>query len=335
MFLLAVLALVSCSKEEVNYFDAIPAQSKALVRVAPEAEGRGVDALELFMGDGALKDAGNSGVDFSLPVYLFAAPDGSFGACAKVDDDGKVDDMLEALGRSGKASAVKELKDCRYAVVNRSFIVAYNDDALLAVGPVLASDEAKVARRLMRYLELDAERGIGGTDVFKEMEAAKAPVSLTASVSVMPGKLVVPFLIGAPTGTSTDDVVLKAEVSVADSVLTLTGRTTSGNLLIKQGIDNAMKLLSNGNGEDVIRVMESNKDLQAMLTAGFREKLEKLQGRMLITQSGNDAEVETLQGANEQTLMKVIVDIRSLDKDVISIFQPFLGGLGKIEYEVR
>ncbi len=327
------LFLVSCTKDTAFYYDAIPSQSKAIVRVA--SEDRAKASLELFMGDDALTSE-KSGVDISAPVYLFAAPDGSLGACAKVTDDDDIDGLISALAKAGKASEPKELKDCKYAVVNRNFLVAYNEDALVAVGPIIASDEQKMAKRLMRYLTLDPERGIGNTDTFKEIESAKSPISLIASVSVMPKKLIVPFLIGTPTGTSTDDVKLKADVTVSDSVLTLMGSTTSDNLLIRQGIDNAKNILAKGNSEEIIRMMEANKDLLTMLNSGgFREKLQKVQGRMLITQSGNNAEVETLQGADSNTLMKVSVNLKSLDKEVMSIFEPFLGGVNKIEYEVR
>jgi hypothetical protein len=251
-------------------------------------------------------------------------------------DDDDIDGLISAHAKAGKASEAKEIKDCRYAVVNRNFLVAYNDEALVAVGPILASDEQKMAKRMMRYLTLDPERGIGATDIFKELENTKSPVSLIASISVMPKKLIVPFLIGTPTGTSTDDVLLKADVNVNDSVLTLMGRTTSDNILIRQGIENAMNILAKGNSEEIIHVMESNKDFMTMLNnGGFRKKLQKVQGRMLITQSGNNTEIETLQDADEKTLMKVVVDLKSLDKDVLSIFEPFLGGLSKIEYEVR
>ena len=331
---LGFVFLASCTNQEFFYYDAIPSQSKAIVRVA--SEDRAKASLELFMGDDALTSSENSGVDISAPVYLFTAPDGSLGACAKVKDDDEIDDLISALAKTGKASGPKELKDCKYAVVNMNFLVAYNEDALVAVGPVIASDEQKVAKRLMRYLTLDPERGIGETDIFKEIEGAKSPVSLIASISVMPKKLVVPFLIGTPTGTSTDDVMLKADVSVNDSVLTLMGRTTSDNLLIRQGIDNAMNILAKGNSEEIIHVMESNKDFMTMLNSGgFREKLRNVQGRMLIIQSGNDTEVETLQGAEANILMKVSVNLKSLDKEVMSIFEPFLGGVKRIEYEVR
>ena len=331
---LGFVFLASCTNQEFFYYDAIPSQSKAIVRVA--SEDRAKASLELFMGDDALTSSENSGVDISAPVYLFAAPDGSLGACAKVKDDDEIDNLISALAKAGKASGPKELKDCKYAVVNMNFLVAYNEDALVAVGPVIASDEQKVAKRLMRYLTLDPERGIGETDIFKEIEGAKSPVSLIASISVMPKKLVVPFLIGTPTGTSTDDVMLKADVSVNDSVLTLMGRTTSDNLLIRQGIDNAMNILAKGNSEEIIHVMESNKDFMTMLNSGgFREKLRNVQGRMLIIQSGNDTEVETLQGTEANILMKVSVNLKSLDREVMSIFEPFLGGVKRIEYEVR
>ena len=331
---LGFVFLASCTNQELFYYDAIPSQSKALVRVA--SVDRSKASLELFMGEGALSLSERSGVDISSPVYLFAAPDGSLGACAKVTDDDDIDNLISALAKSGKASEPKEIKDCKYAVVNRNFLVAYNEDALVAVGPVIASDEAKVAKRMMRYLTLDPELGIGATDIFKELEGSKSSVSLIASISVMPKKLVVPFLIGTPTGTSTDDVMLKADVNVNDSILTLVGSTTSDNQLIRQGIDNAKNILEKGNSEEIIRMMEANKDLMSMLNAGgFREKLQKVQGRMLITQSGNDAEVETLQDADANTLMKVSVNLKSLDKEVMSIFEPFLGGVKRIEYEVR
>lgn len=329
---LAVVVLASCSKDDVNYYDAIPSQSKALVRVASD----GSSALGLFMGDDFMNSEDGSGIDTSVPVYLFVAPDGSLGACTKVSDDDKVDDLLEALAKQGKASKVKELKDCKFAVVNKNFIVAYNENALMTVGPILVAEESKVAKRLMRYLELNADRGIGSADIFKDIEASKSQISLIASVSVMPKKLVVPFLVGTPTGTNTDDVVLKADVNVTDSVLTLTGRTTSNNLLVSQGIDNAMNILASGKSEDLIHVMEANKDLQSMLNKGsFREKLEKVQGRMLITQNDNDVDVETLQGVDEKTLMKVVLNLKSLDKEVLNLFEPFLGGISRIEYEVR
>lgn len=332
---LAIVTFVSCSKDNVNYYDAIPMQSKALVRVAPEADGKGVASLDLFMGEGALA-SDDSGIDFTSPVYLFAAPDGSLGACAKVSDDGKINDLLEALAKSGKASELKEIKEIKYAVVNKNFLVAYNENALLTVGPILAADESKIAKRLMKYLECDAERGIGSADIFKDIETNKSPISLIASVSVMPKKLVVPFLIGAPTGTNTDDVMLKAEVNVADSVLTLKGKTTSNNLLVSQGIDNAMKKLASGNSEEIIHVMEANKDLQSMLNkGGFREKLQKVEGRMLIMQNDDDVDVETLQDGDENTLMKVVLNLKSLDKEVLNLFEPFLGGISRIEYEVR
>ena len=151
----------------------------------------------------------------------------------------------------------------------------------------------------------------------------------------MPKKLVVPFLSGTPTGTNTDDVMLKADVTVSDSVLTLVGSTTSDNLLIRQGIDNAKNILAKGNSDEIIRVMESNKDFMTMLNSGgFREKLKKVQGRMLITQSGNDTEVETLQEADDNTIMKVVVDLKSLDKEVMSIFEPFLGSISTINYKI-
>ena len=90
-----------------------------------------------------------------------------------------------------------------------------------------------------------------------------------------------------------------------------------------------------GNSEEIIRVMESNKDFMTMLNSGgFREKLQKVQGRMLITQSGNDTEVETLQEADDNTIMKVVVDLKSLDKEVMSIFEPFLGSISTINYKI-
>jgi hypothetical protein len=55
---------------------------------------------------------------------------------------------------------------------------------------------------------------------------------------------------------------------------------------------------------------------------------------MLITQSGNDTEVETLQEADDNTIMKVVVDLKSLDKEVMSIFEPFLGSISTINYKI-
>ena len=61
------LFLISCSSEQKSYYDAIPLQSKALVRVASEDRARA--SLELFLGDGALTASEKTGVDMTSPVY--------------------------------------------------------------------------------------------------------------------------------------------------------------------------------------------------------------------------------------------------------------------------
>ena len=69
-------------------------------------------SLELFLGDGALTASEKTGVDMTSPVYLFAAPDGSFGACAKVTDDDDVEDMLDPM----VVSIPSYYKSCSYSL---------------------------------------------------------------------------------------------------------------------------------------------------------------------------------------------------------------------------
>ena len=353
------LFMVSC--HEGNYYDAIPRGSIALVQVSPDADSKQFSAIGLFLGT---KDLAGAGIDTDSPVYLFESPDGNLGVCAKVSSSSDLEDFVGAMNKKGEATAVKERKGCKFSLIRKSFLLAFNDEAMVAVGPVLASSESELVGRLSRYLELDPERGAGSDEMFATLSESKDNITLVAKAIAMPKQFVAPFLLGTPAGTSASDVTVTASVEVGDSVLTLNGATSSPNLNIQQAMDRSraifgklsaedfadsesspMVIYVNAKGEDIVNLMKTNKDLSQILATGsFRNKLSASNGPMAITLKNSkgttgdaaySADVVVLTGAQsvEGKTLRVVLNVKTVGPEVLQMLSPFLSGISKIVYQ--
>lgn len=171
MMLVAWSALTSCSGDD--YLNAIPAKSTALVSVDLQAL-----STRNGMEDkaGALKkilhvdDLSGCGIDFSEKVYLFETADGNLGLCAKVDDDDDVASWLGRLEKEHCCSAVSERKDCRFAVLDESWMVGFSSSAVLVMGPVVPEGQADLQRQMLRMLGADEKAGIKNSRLFDRLD---------------------------------------------------------------------------------------------------------------------------------------------------------------------
>ena len=102
MCLAVVLGLLS-SCSGTDYLNAIPKKSTALISVDMQQMASGKsdeDKAGMLKSLLHVEDASKCGIDISEKIFLFESADGNLGLCAKVSDEGDVEDWLACLPNS-------------------------------------------------------------------------------------------------------------------------------------------------------------------------------------------------------------------------------------------
>ena len=132
-----LVLLSSCSDED--YLNAIPRNSKALVSI---------DMTRMDNQSALMSDFADCGVDFASRVFLFETADGDFGLCARLGDEAKLSEWLDAKVSAGECEGVVERRDIHFALYHKSWLMGYADHTLMILGPVVASQQASVQMQI-------------------------------------------------------------------------------------------------------------------------------------------------------------------------------------------
>ena len=274
--------LTSCSKND--YRSALPANATALMSVdVSQTSGVGSNMLlkTLLMVSGT----DDGGIDVTKKLYLFETADGYLGLCAALRDADHLEETISALAAKGKCSPVDMNGDAFVGVLNQTWTLAFNDDALLLVGPVPMAEHKQMQGRLVRYLSQDGERSGSASPMFQRLAAIDAPMALVAQVQALPEQLATPFMLGAPREATPSQVLLSAGMEKKDSCLLMQGETFSTNKRIDDALRQSEKVMRplngrylktmdvgtqlalfvNVDGEQFLPLMQANQGMQALL----------------------------------------------------------------------
>ncbi len=221
---LLVVVLSSCSGSD--YLNAIPKKSTALISVDLQqmaSDKNAEDKAGMLKSLLHVDDVDKCGIDISEKLYLFESADGNLGLCAKVSDEGDVEDWLASLAKKRIASEVKERKGFHFAVLKDSWLVGFSDQALLVMGPVVADAQAQLQQQMVKYLKADEDEGITASPMFERLQTLTSPMAMVAQAQALPEKFVAPFTLGAPKDTDPSQVVIAAEMKVKNGILQIQG----------------------------------------------------------------------------------------------------------------
>ena len=293
MFRLMMMCLAGCmvllsSCSGSDYVNAIPSGSTALIAIDMQKM-----AEENHLGDkaGVLKsllhvdDVSDCGIDVSSKLYLFETADGNLGLCAKVSDDGDLEDCLSKLAKSGSCTSLTERKGYHFTILKKAWLVGFSDKSLLVMGPVVADAQAELQRQMTKYLEADEDRGIKGTPIFDRLDSISSPMAMVAQAQALPEKFVAPFTLGAPKDADASQVLISARMNVQKGMLRIHGETFSFNKEIDGALKEAAKnyrpiqgkyvksmpadamagIFMNVDGNKFLPMMQSNKGIQQLL----------------------------------------------------------------------
>ena len=204
-----ILALVSCSNDD--YTKALPSGSTALMYVDVRELG-GVELMKMLPMD----SIGDCGLDFAQKLYFFELADGSVGLCGCISDDRQVTETLIKLEKNGFCKDfVHHGGGVKTAVVNKSWVAAYDDDAFLMMFSVPATDIQQAKNRLVRYLKQDGERSEKFTQLFQNLNSME-----TAAAIVGRGQTLLKTSdLDLPQGIEASQVLEAVGITIEDSVV--------------------------------------------------------------------------------------------------------------------
>ena len=283
---MVVLLLGSCSK--TDYLNAIPSKSTALISIDVQkmAENSRLEDKENVLKSLLhVDDASKCGIDVSEKIYLFESPDGNLGLCAKVADEGDLEDWVTALGKEKLCTGLTEKKGFHFSVLNHSWVVGFSDKALLVMGPVVADAQSELQRQMVKMLDADEEQGIKGTPMFERLDSMSSSLSMVAQAQALPEKFIAPFTLGAPKDADASQVVIAAEMEVKNGLFVMKGETFSFNKSVDAALKSATAnyrpikglyvksmpndavagIFMNVDGKKFLPMMQSNKGIQQML----------------------------------------------------------------------
>lgn len=285
--LAALIATLSSCSDGDNYVNAIPGGSMALISIDMPQQAKGKADSRLLSQKNMLHvdDLSDCGLDVSAKFYLFEAPDGNLGLCAKVKDSGDLKHWLEKLSAKGICTSLSERRGCHFAVMKNSWLVGFSDEALLVMGPVVGSAQAELRQQMVRYLKAKEETGIKSSPMFACIDTISSPMAMVAQTQAFPEKFVAPFILGAPKEADPSQIVIAAKIAVNGQCLDIDGHTFSFNKAIDAKLqknnqvfrpleghysdfvfsDKLMTLFLNVNGREFLPILQQNKAFQTFL----------------------------------------------------------------------
>ena len=301
-----VVLLTSCTGDA--YQNVIPRGCTALMAIDMQEKtdkAAGDDAMPMAALFG-LENIEQSGIDLSSTVYLFESPDGYFGLAASVRKASLVEQWMTDLQGKGSCKLLPERKGKRFAVLKESWMLAWDNDKLLVMGPVVVTQQAELVVQMARYMQQPEKQSIKDTPIFEKLSEMQAPMAFVAQTAALPEALAAAFAIGAPQEADASQVMLAAEMEIGNGTLLVKGETFSFNKAIDQAIQASQKSLRPMNGKYLARLpqasltwmsnvegnafytlLEQNNALKGLLTGAnvsfdFRQVVNGVDGDMVV-----------------------------------------------------
>lgn len=221
-----VLLMASCSSES-EYVNAIPKDAAMVMSFdfKTMAEKSGVsgkggekvvakltDALKSGLEGEAyqtaekiIRNPSESGLSFTDKVYLFITPHANaFALLAKVDDEGKVEALLEALKNEQICTELKSENGCTWTQMGTA-LCAFNDGTFLLMGSN-KGDALSLKGSLLSLMRQDAENSYVKTTEFGKLSSAKGEIVAVMNMSFIPNEITMQLRMGMPADLRLEDI---------------------------------------------------------------------------------------------------------------------------------
>ncbi len=216
-----MLVLASCG-EKNPYTNALPKDAATVISLDMKsmAKKSGMDKqLQQSMGEmmkSALKgtadalvqkiteDPEESGLRLTDRVYFFVMPQMEMGGVlVRVADEGKLEDLVEALHGQQMCEAPADGDGCRWTVMNGG-LAAWTKSAFLLV--VHNGDPKDLQHQASMWLRQKEGEGYAGTPDFKKLKGSNDDIAMVASLNLMPKQYLSMATMGLPADLKLQDL---------------------------------------------------------------------------------------------------------------------------------
>lgn len=320
-----VSLLFSCTGDD--YVNAIPGNSTVVVSIdlkrlgENNTDGSPADKFKTLL---KVDDVEECGIDLSEKTYLFETVDGNLGVVAKVADDDDLDTWLNERAESGFCKKTSERKDCRFTVIQNSWVAGFSSNALMIIGPVLPAAQAEVVRFIMKSLGQDEEMSIKASPLFDKLDTIDSPIAFVGQSDAFSEKFTAPLTFGAPKDADASRIMIAAGVESHKGFIEIKGEPFSFNANINKSLKDAYRLFRPIT-ERYLESMPSDAFMGAFMNVDGKQFIELLHS--------NKAFQTLLTGANIAVDMDKI--IRSIDGDIAIVMPRYNNDNSEIRFAAK
>lgn len=196
-----LLAMITSCSQQSGYEKAIPANAtvvtsinaKSLAEKADlgnksnkealnklsDAMKKGMSASTYQLVEEIIKDANKSGIDFKMPIYIFASPDfKSTPVIAKVSDAANLIATVEAMENEKVASTLAEGDGYQYSLINSRVFMGFNTTTLLITEYWSNSQLEQIKTQTAALFKQDDNAAISSKATFKQMNELDGDIKI-------------------------------------------------------------------------------------------------------------------------------------------------------------
>ena len=318
-----VILLSSCSPK-TEYTHALPKNASVVVgmeldRMADKAGLNGeegekvVNKLKALMKGGLQGDAAQlaeriieqpseSGLSFDDKVYFFATPHAeALAILAKVNDEGKVENLLKVLEKESIAMPLREESGCRWTHVGGA-LCAFNNGTFLLLQPS-KGDASGMKGTLLSLMRQKEGEGFASLSEFAKVQVEGNDIASVVNLSVLPYELTTPLRMG-----------LSADIRLEDIKYFISANFEPGKVVM-----NSESLISNP------KVLSFFDAMDKVFQPIQGKYLDYYQGNTLIWASGRIDGKEVYRMLSQNPTIKQALDNPLLPVDVEYIFSSVEG----------
>lgn len=214
-----------------DYLNVLPGQSKALAvinveRLIKEAE---LDEATLKQ-TGVLSDSyADMGIDWSKDIYSFVTAKEYVGALAAVDDKDKLKAFFKENHEKGYCGDIEEHQGYEWVVLHDSWLIGFDDEAFLLMGPAVGSDLNMLRQDMLRYFYQDEDESGRKSLLFEGIKERRTSVSLASTLDVLPTTYSAKFKSGLPEHATLNDIRVVADFEFTPTQVTMNCEVGSDN----------------------------------------------------------------------------------------------------------
>lgn len=261
---LVLLCLVSCSPKS-EYTHALPKDASLvasfdLKMMADKAQLKGKEGQQLtdkfialvkggLEGEAArliekiVNKPSESGLNLADRVYLFATPHANaIGILIKVESEGKLEDLLEALGEQQICSDIQEESGCRWVQMGQSLCTFNNGTFLWMKNRSGDVDNIKgTAFMLMRQQEDD---GFVSMSDFARLKEVNSEIASVIDISILPDCLTNPLRMGLSGDIRLQDIKYLVTTDFEQGQMKVTFNSLSSNQKVQKLYQDMNQIMS-------------------------------------------------------------------------------------------